>query len=433
MKHDCIIHNKRVRALVKTSYSAGDLEPVERFFSEHGTLSIESNSNHLYPAVGTVPGFDPTGYRRTWLRDTVMVLNYEMEKKNYDMVARGLRSMERFLETQVPRFNSIISGETDKHVPMKRPHVRMNGETMEELTEQWSHAQNDALGYVLWLAFTMALMGKYEIPEESRYLYSLFPRYFEAIEYWHDRDSGHWEEELKLRISSVGVVSAGLTAMRKYLLRERVTPAMGSIFPDLDFCDVLISRGRMTLDRALPHDSPLTGKTDAALLFLVYPLGAVPTIHEESIVSTVIGELAGEIGIRRYMGDSYWCPGYKSIYEHLEREADYSRRIEERNRHLVPGKEAQWCIFDPVLSIIYGKRFLATGNPEFRERQMYYFNRSLGQLTPEDFPRGGGLCPEAWYVEEPGGEEYVPNDNTPLLWAKANLGTAFEYLKRTLL
>jgi hypothetical protein len=39
--------------------------------------------------------------------------------------------------------------------------------------------------------------------------------------------------------------------------------------------------------------------------------------------------------------------------------SDFSDRLEFRDAFLQPNCEAQWCIFDPLLSIIYGQRFLA--------------------------------------------------------------------------
>ena len=41
-----------------------------------------------------------------------------------------------------------------------RPHVRFDGRTLSEIGDQrWAHAQNDALGYFLWLSSTLAASG----------------------------------------------------------------------------------------------------------------------------------------------------------------------------------------------------------------------------------------------------------------------------------
>jgi phosphorylase kinase alpha/beta subunit len=71
------------------------------------------------------------------------------------------------------------------------------------------------------------------------------------------------------------------------------------------------------------------------------------------------------------------------------------------NAFLQPNCEVQWCIFDPLLSTIYGQRFLAdpTDKGSFT-RQMHYVNRSLAQVTAD------GQCPELYFLKQ---ERYVPN------------------------
>jgi hypothetical protein len=130
------------------------------------------------------------------------------------------------------------------------------------------------------------------------------------------------------------------------------------------------------------------------LLFLVYPLGVVDQAMADRIVGDVVRHLQGDVGIRRYIGDSYWC-------------ADW---------------EAQWCIFDPITSAIYGDRFLRLGIASDIENQSAYFNRSLGQITSTL------QCPEAYFIERC---KYVPNDNVPLRWTQANLWLALKLMKST--
>jgi hypothetical protein len=87
----------------------------------------------------------------------------------------------------------------------------------------------------------------------------------------------------------------------------------------------------------------------------------------------------------------------------------------------VPGEEAQWCIFDPIVSVIAGRRYLKAGDPADLDRQVHHLNRSLGQLTGRNCPQGELLCLEAYYLQY---GRYVPNDNVPLLWTQANLRLA---------
>ena len=93
-----------------------------------------------------------------------------------------------------------------------------------------------------------------------------------------------------------------------------------------------------------------------------------------------------------------------------------------RDSLLKPGQEeAQWCLFDPIVSIIHGCRFRATGDRRDLDRQREALRRSLSQLTPPGSRFGGYRCPESYFLEL---GEYVPNDITPLLWTQANLRLA---------
>jgi len=100
-----------------------------------------------------------------------------------------------------------------------------------------------------------------------------------------------------------------------------------------------------------------------------------------------------------------------------------------RNKLLAPGQEAQWCLFDPIMSAAYGRRYQRTGRKEFLKQQTYYFNRSLGQLTGKDRGVSELQCPEAYYLEK---GRYVPNDQTPLLWTQANLLVALKMMEQSL-
>lgn len=108
--------------------------------------------------------------------------------------------------------------------------------------------------------------------------------------------------------------------------------------------------------------------------------------------------------------------------------ADVSEHQEERDALAKPGEEAQWCIFDPIISVIAGSRYLATGNASDLEQQVHYLNRSLGQITGPDCPQGEMRCPEAYYSVH---GRYVPNDQAPLLWTQANLLLALLAMKKS--
>jgi hypothetical protein len=258
-------------------------------------------------------------------------------------------------------------------------------------------------------------------------LLALLPLYFQTIQYWQDEDSGHWEERRKIEASSIGAVVAGLRELRRLLTTSpSLAPRFAGTKVTPDFLDRLIEPGTAALDAILPSEciqsDPLKRRRyDAALLFLVYPLEVVDDAMGQRIVEDVLGNLQGDHGIRRYLGDSYWTGDYKEKMPASQLTADVSERQEERDALARPGQEAQWCIFDPIVSVIAGRRYLRMGDPADLDRQVHHLNRSLGQLTGPDCLQGELLCPEAYYLQH---RRYVPNDNVPLLWTQANLRLA---------
>ena len=76
-----------------------------------------------------------------------------------------------------------------------RPHVRFDGASLSEIAgEPWAPARNDALGYFRWLSCRLAARGRLEPDPDTVAVLSRLIRYFEAIRFWQDEDSGHWEE-----------------------------------------------------------------------------------------------------------------------------------------------------------------------------------------------------------------------------------------------
>jgi phosphorylase kinase alpha/beta subunit len=304
---------------------------------------------------------------------------------------------------------------------MQRPHIRFNGQTLQELDQQWSHAQNDALGYFLWFYCQLACDRQLTPQPEEIEVLLLFSRYFEAIQYWQDEDNGHWEEARKIEASSIGAVVAGLRSLQQMLRQfnlEQPTKLTS-----------LIEAGTQALQQILPAEciqpEPQARRYDAALLFLIYPLQVVTGDMAEQIVADVVQHLKGDYGIRRYLGDSFWAPDYRTKLTPEARTADVSEDMSARDALVQIGEEAQWCIFDPIISILYGLKFQQTGQSLALELQTHYLNRALGQLTGPDCSLGAWRCPELYFKE---GGCYQPNDATPLLWTQANLRLALKQM-----
>lgn len=410
--------NQTPRAIVKfvetdTTYSG--IKELHTILERAGTFDFEVFRSSLFPAVGAgSPTEKTSGYRAVWVRDNVHIAYAHFVAGRREAAVKNVLATASFFAKQHLRFTNIIQKKVDANDPMNRPHIRFNGETGEEISEKWPHAQNDALGAFLW--FFCSLIEKREIAVTERHqtLLQDFVLYFRAIEYWQDQDSGHWEEQRKISASSIGAVLAGLRQLRA------LPPSSAEI--DREELDGLIERGASSLQSILPSECiqkfpEKCRRYDAALLFLIDPFQVVDENTADRIVLDVVQNLQREQGIVRYPKDSYWGPDYRNLPAE-KRTVDLSEDILKRSDYARAGKEARWCIFDSVLSTIFGRKYLQSRDPKHLSQQEEYFHRALLQLTLSPSGDGRLLLPEAYFLED---EQIVPNDHIPLQWAHANL------------
>jgi hypothetical protein len=436
-----VVNNSIVSGFVKTKYSLRDIQELSRVLSERGSLSFPVLDNGLFSAAALQNSNEYTGYKAVWVRDNIHVIHahYLMGTDSEKHIAiRAAKRLTEYFYREQKAFEQVIDNKAAPKNQMERPHIRFNGQSLERINQEWNHAQNDALGYFLWFYCKILEEGLCELTQEDRKLLTLFPLYFQAIQYWQDEDSGHWEEPPKIEASSIGAVISGLKSMRSLWVSSNdfsssLEPYKGKTVT-LNLLDELIAAGESALAKILPWESVQPEKErryDAALLFLIYPLQITTEEQAEQILKDTVNNLQGEYGISRYKGDSFWCRDYQDIPESIRTSIASEREawMTERGRSLKEGEEAQWCIFDPIISAIYGHRYQETGNLGYLEKQTYYFNRSLGQLTSEDFYLGGFKSPELYYLQH---EEYIPNDATPLLWSQANLLLALKFMQKSL-
>uniref|UniRef100_A0A7C2NVJ5 Phosphorylase kinase n=1 Tax=Schlesneria paludicola TaxID=360056 RepID=A0A7C2NVJ5_9PLAN len=416
--------------------SAAAIRELTAFLTSQGTFHFPTLPTGLFSAAaGTGEDFDVTGYRSVWVRDNVHVAHALWLT---DQPSAGIRAAEALMTYFIRhqrRFADVIEGRADPSDPMQRPHIRFNGDTLDELPEKWAHAQNDALGYFLWF---YGLLVEQEAIRPAPAAWSVLAdiaAYFRAIEYWHDEDSGHWEETRKIEASSIAAATAGLKQLQRLMNHPACEYALENYGRGTGRAavDELIGLGDLALLSILPAECTQSDPRkrrdfDAALLFSIYPLEVVTEPLADQIVCDVAAHLQGPFGIRRYLGDSYWCADYKQLLSAEVRTADFSDDVSVRDKLLKPGDEAQWCLFDPIMSAIAGRRFLRTRDFTDRERQIQYLQRSLRQLTPADSRFGPYRCPESYYREN---GQWVPNDITPLLWTQANLRLALYWAEAT--
>jgi hypothetical protein len=417
-----------LQKLIRDDYDGASLERVKRWLEVHGSHEIRPAAHGLFPASSAQAADSATGYQHVWVRDCIMVANSFRLRGDVETAINCVHGLTKYFHKHAKRFHTIINDTSRalKEIPQNRPHIRF-ASNLEELPEKWSHAQNDALGQALWLRMVLANSGAYPFEAEDWEVYGLFPLYFAAIEYWKDRDSGAWEESRKVNNSSVGAVVASLEATAEFLVRARRTGGPPEQISDarLNLIHSLRKEGEERLLATLPFEALPERHVDGALLFLLYPLDIVKSPSmQDAILHMVRARLEGPMGISRYVGDSYFFQDYDKWFQPEQMSADFCDRQDFRDAFLKPGCEAQWCIFDPVISIIYGQRYLKNpGDRESLRLQTHYFNRSLRQVTAD------GKCPEMYYLRE---GSYVPNAHTPLAWTQANQALALHLLEASL-
>ncbi len=436
-----------------------DPESLRRLLKERGTLDFTPYASGLFPASDLPPDMrEATGMGMAWFRDNAHVIWALYEAGEIELAAKGGEAVMAALNNN----RDILDGaDTSRRLP-----VRVKGDTLANDTEP--RVQNDSTGYALWI--TCRLMREGVLPADEHDLETLAKtvRYLERIEYWHDEDEGHWEEDRRIHVSSIGAGIAGLREAQKLL--------GGTGYVHNVDIDGLIAKGSETMDNILSKgvtdvvkarlelaDEPRLGEErpypdtvrpaevvrgffekfdtrrrehDAALLFLIEPLRVFSGKRAEQIVLGVEEALKRNIGFARYGGDTYWEPRFPDIMSIDERTTAAEGRTEKRNQTAAgvgySGTEAQWTLFDPVLATYWGQRYEESGDSHHREKQLEYLQLSLDQLVPTD--SGELHLPEAYYYaydEAAGKNKWVPNDHTPLLWSQANLLRALRVFEQT--
>lgn len=409
---------------------ADEVDAIVNFLTEQGTFHFPTLSTGLFSAAAAEnPEFRMTGYQNVWVRDNIHVAHALWLIGEKQIAVAAVQSFVRFYGKYRHKFVDIIEGRVDPREVQLRPHIRFDGESLSENEESWAHAQNDALGYFLWLTCVLLRAGDLSSDEDLEQQLALLVQYFHQIQYWQDEDSGHWEETKKIEASSIGAVVAGLTQLQAWW-EESNSPAPVNVRELVGFC---LARGQQALAEILPYEciqeDPSQYRThDAALLFLSFPLNVIDSEQSLQIAAEVREHLMEPIGIKRYRGDSYWCADYRALLAPEKRTTDYSEDTSSRDALLQEGQEAQWCLFDPILSIIHARRYLEYGLAEDRQLQISHLRRSLGQLTQADSRFPPYRCPESYFLEN---GQWIPNDICPLLWTQANLRLALHWLKLT--
>lgn len=303
-----------------------------------------------------------TGYNKAWLRDIYfMTLGFKYTGE-MDVVKDTAKALLKILAKHQEKITWAVNNkpfETWQYI-----HARYDPETFEEYWEEWGNKQHDAVGEVLYLIADCENGGHIVVEtEEEKSLVQMLINYLNAIEYWHDADSGIWEENQEVRASSIGSV---VNALRH-----------ASKLPYVTIPEGMIKKGEDALRVLLPRET-VNRFCDLALLSLIFPFEVTTEEETKIILSNVEYFLTRDMGVIRYRNDRYYNNNQDGYSE-----------------------EAEWSMGLSWLAIIYGKM----GDVD---KATEYLARAGKTIDPQ------GLIPELWYSHTA-----KPNDNNPLGWAES--------------
>ncbi len=244
-------------------------------------------------------------------------------------------------------------------------HARYHPENFDEFWEDWGNKQNDAVGAILFKIGELEHIKGIKVIEDDddlRIVQKLV-YYLESIEYWHDMDSGVWEENEEVHASSVGACVAGLK-----LIKNNTKVKVPKY---------LISAGEKALHKLLPRESKKKF-VDLALLSLIWPYNVATRAERRRILDNIEYHLVKKKGVLRYKNDHYYNKNPDGYSE-----------------------EAEWTFGFSWLAIIYEKM------NNLKKAEHYI---SLAKSTAN----AKGEIPELYFSHSD-----KSNENSPLGWAES--------------
>ncbi|HEY4476886.1 MAG TPA: glycoside hydrolase family 15 protein [Candidatus Paceibacterota bacterium] len=304
-----------------------------------------------------------TGYNKAWLRDNFYeCLAFEI-LSDQETVRKTYRAILDIFKKHEYKIDYAISKKpehTHQYI-----HPRYNPETFDEYWEEWGNKQNDSIGCILFKIGELEKQqtGLLALDDNDHRVIQKLVWYLSTLEYWHDPDSGMWEEAEEVHTSSVGACLAGLQMIRN---------VEGIIVPK-----ELIAKGEETLRNLLPRESK-NKFVDLALLSLIWPYDVVDKKEALIIVENVEYHLLRERGVIRYKGDHYYNKNPDGWSE-----------------------EAEWTFGLSWLAIIHDK----LGNSE---KAVHFLDRAKQTISKS------GAIPELYFSNST-----KHNENVPLGWSES--------------
>lgn len=309
-----------------------------------------------------------TDYHYVWLRDSFYMSLPYLDKNNgmYEKTYHRILDLFREYEWKIDIHTNQKPIEQWEYI-----HSRYSADDVKEMRQPWGHAQNDAIGAILWGIGTGEKKGKKIIRDSKDHeIVQKLVWYLDCVQYWHDADNGMWEEWREIHSSSVGACIAGLQAIRNLVFVPRE----------------LILKGYETMSNLFPRESK-DRPVDLAQMSLIYPYGIFFGEDAKVMIEQIEKQLLRDRGVIRYKGDSYYST------------------VESEGRHhpltYYYGTEAEWTFGFPWLALCHFK----IGNVD---QALKYIKKT------EDVMLENGSLPELYFAKSSSF-----NNNTPLGWGSA--------------
>ncbi|HSW79364.1 MAG TPA: hypothetical protein VLG47_01170 [Candidatus Saccharimonadales bacterium] len=397
--------------------------------TQAGALDFRPHPSGLfvasYMADAALTNVIDMGHKAWWRDNGIIARGLAIRGTDDDLImARGVGgAFLKFLHMNESLIDAAIQDPDAPRLP-----VRVDATTFANDNEP--RDQTDSTAYTIWLPGWLALHGIQKLSRDDLGIMSKVVRYLDAGKYWRRPDQGCWEEDTQLHASSIGAAVAGLEAVE-------------GVFADRDYRSSiefkrLIGRGKRALHGILPFETPpsvtFAGRPfDASHLFLAETFRALSPAVAMRQIWGIHHNLVREHGVIRYIRDTYFGPGFTQMLEGAARTQMSEESLKQRdtlaNETERTQSEAQWMLFDSILSAYWGRRFESSHNQGHRRLQLEYMNRYLAQHIQI---AGGGLrIPELKYRETVESDVWQPNDHTPLLMAQATGLLALHQFEQT--
>lgn len=317
-----------------------------------------------------------TGYNKSWLRDNFYECLAFEAINDWDTVEKTYEALLKvFLKHEKKIDHAIQKKPKYKHQYI---HARVHPRTFNEFWDEWGNKQNDSIGAILYNIGRLEHHHKRSILKDKNNIriVNKLVKYLNSIQYWHDEDSGMWEENEEVHSSSIGACIAGLTSVNN--LKEIKVPKN------------LIQKGKKALKKQLPRESKQKF-VDLALLSLIWPYKVVNKKETLEILKNVEYHLLKEKGVIRYKNDHY-----------------YNKNLDKYS------EEAEWTFGLSWLAIIYEEL-------KNKKKTEFYINKMLMTETKKGIP-------ELYFSNS---KKY--NENIPLGWSESLFVVALYNLNKKLL